>query len=74
MNRGPKVVRHNQHVFTRNHVYSGGLDPQIRVSFICQRCGLKAAADRVGQVWKNWIGEGAKTSCGDQIAKQVMES
>ncbi len=74
MIRGPRIVRHNQHVFARNHTYQGGVVPQERVSFICQRCGLKAAADRVGQVWKNWIGDGARTSCGDQTAKQVMES
>lgn len=73
--RGPKIVRHNQHVFSRDltQVRYFRLDTNARFFFVCRRCGLRAMADRLGQFWKNWSGEGSRISCGDQIAKQVHD-
>ncbi len=67
-------ARHNGHTFYRHREYKGGLDPQVRVSFRCEVCGLAAIADKCGVQWKNWSGPGAQTSCGDAIAREVMES
>jgi hypothetical protein len=70
---GP-VVRHNGHTLLHHNHYGKGLSSIERVSFRCKVCGLAAAADKYGNQWKNWIGNGAETSCGDAVAKEVMES
>lgn len=70
---GP-AVKHKGHTFLRHNTYKGGLDSRTRVSFRCSVCGLAAIAEKHGTQWKEWSGDGTQTSCGDQIAKEVMES
>jgi len=72
--QGP-AVRHKGHTFMRHNTYKGGRIPQeVRVSFRCKVCGLAAIAEKHGQAWKEWSGEGTQTTCGEQIAKEVMDS
>jgi hypothetical protein len=61
-------ARHNGHTFHLQNEYGG------QVSFRCDVCGLAAIAEKHGGQLKNWLGAGAETSCGDAIAKEVMES
>lgn len=69
---GP-VVRHKGHTFMRHNAYKGR-DTLVRVSFRCKVCGLAAMADKCGLVWKNWTGDGTRLTCGEQVAKEVMDS